>query len=158
MKVAVIGIGQSMRSDDAIGLEAVQNWQRNYRQTASHPEVIVEITELPGLDLLERLNTVNAAVLVDAVRSNSPVATIHRLDLNQLSAFSTTGQSAHGWGLAETLTLARKMNFPAGNIDIRIIGVEVGQVELGRGLSKEIEGAMSTICAAIEATLQALLD
>ncbi len=48
-KVAVIGIGQSLRGDDAAGLIAVRQWQEKYPQTASRPEVRIETDELPGL-------------------------------------------------------------------------------------------------------------
>ncbi len=37
MKIAVIGIGQSLRGDDAAGLEAVRQWQEKYPKTAKPP-------------------------------------------------------------------------------------------------------------------------
>lgn len=157
MKVAVVGIGQSLRGDDAIGLESVQAWQQHYGQTAGRPEITVETAELPGLSLLDILSNADAAILVDAVQSGAAVATIHHLDLDQLAAFSETGNTAHGWGLAETLTLARKLNHPVGSMELRIIGIEIVQVNLGDGLSNEIKDAIPIICAAIEEALQDFL-
>lgn len=158
MKAAVIGVGQSLKGDDAIGLAAVQRWQQCYPQTASRPEVIVEITELPGLSLLDILNGLDAAILVDAVQSDSPVGTIHRLDIDQLLAFSDTARTVHGWGLAETLSMARKLDLPAAGITLKIIGVEVRQMEMGSGLSMEVERVIPILCGVIEETLQALLS
>ncbi|MCK7527480.1 MAG: hypothetical protein MZV64_62685 [Ignavibacteriales bacterium] len=59
-KVAVIGIGQSLRGDDAAGLEAVRQWREKFPETASRLEVQVEAGELPGLALLDVLNDVDA--------------------------------------------------------------------------------------------------
>ena len=158
MKIVVIGIGQSMRGDDAAGLEAVHRWQRDYLQSASQPEVTVEASGVPGLNLLDLLTNVDAAILVDAVRSAAPTGTIHRLVPDQLSAFSDTAQSAHGWGLAETLALADELKLPARNVKIKIIGIEAGPMELGSGLSREVDSAMPGVCSAIEETLQGLLN
>ena len=78
-KVAVIGIGQSLRGDDAAGLEAIRQWQEKFPETASRPEVRVEASELPGFALLDMLEDVDAAILVDAVQSSAQPGTIHRL-------------------------------------------------------------------------------
>ncbi len=55
MKIAVIGIGQSMRGDDAAGLDAIRQWKVEYPETATRPDIRVETSELPGLDLIDRL-------------------------------------------------------------------------------------------------------
>ncbi len=158
MKIAVIGIGQAMKGDDAAGLEAVRHWRQAFRETASRPEVSVEASGLPGLNLLDLLTEVDAAILVDAVRSSAPAGTIHCLEPDQLAAFTGAAQSAHGWGVAETLALAEELKLPARSVKVRIIGIEAGQMELGAGLSRQVESAMPDICAAIEKTLQSLLN
>lgn len=157
MKIVVIGIGQRLRGDDAAGLDAVYRWRTRYPATASRPELDVEASGLPGLGLLDLLSGVDAAVLVDAVRSGAPVGAIHRLDPEGLASFTSGAQSAHGWGVAETLALAEELNLPAHAITVRIVGIEAGQVELGGALSPEIEQAMPSICEAIETEIQGLL-
>jgi hydrogenase maturation protease len=158
MKIAVIGIGQSMRGDDAAGLEAVRRWREIYKESAGRPEVSVEASGLPGLNLLDLFTEADSAILVDAVRSSAPPGTIHRLTPTQLSAFAGAAQSAHGWGVAETLALAEELKLPARDVKIRIIGIEACQMELGSGLSQPIQEIMPFICAAIEETLQELLN
>ena len=106
-KDPLIGIGQSLRGDDAAGLEAVRLWQAQYPQTAQ--KLQVELSELPGLALLDRLDGMEAAILVDAVQSRATPGTIQRLGPEELAAFSTDAQSAHGWGVAETLALGRSL-------------------------------------------------
>ena len=155
MKIVVIGIGQSLRGDDAAGLAAVRQWQEKFPETASRPEIRVEASELPGLALSDLIADFDVAILVDAVQSNAAPGTIHRIGEKDLSAFSSDAKSAHGWGVAETLTLSRQLNqkLPA----IRIIGIEAAQMVMGAGMSEAIEEAIPLACEAIEQEIKSLL-
>ena len=153
--VAVIGIGQSLRGDDAVGLEAVQQWQEKFPETAGRPEVRIEANELPGLALLDMLSEVNAAILVDAVQNSAQPGTIYRVNENELLSFASDSKSAHGWGVAETLRLGHQLMI--SNPNIRIIGVEAEQMNMGAGLSKAIKKALPAICEVIEEEINNLL-
>jgi len=154
IKVAVIGIGQSLRGDDAVGLEAIRQWREKFPETASRPEVQIEASEMPGLALLDTLNEVDAAILVDAIQGSTP-GLIHCLSEEELAAFTSDSKSAHGWGVAETLRLRKKLTDAKANI--RIIGIEVEQTEIGAGLSKVVEDALPKVCEALEAEIKHLL-
>ncbi len=154
-RVAVIGIGQSLRGDDAAGLETVRQWRKKFPETAGRPEVQIEASELPGLALLDVLNDVDAAILVDAVKSSATPGTIHRLSEAELESFTSDSKSAHGWGVAETLRLRQQLTDT--KTIIRIIGIEAEQMETGAGLSKTIEDAMPEICEALEEEVNNLL-
>ena len=155
MKIAVIGIGQSLRGDDAAGLAAVRMWREKFPETASRPEVRVEASELPGLTLIDLIADADVAILVDAVQSNAAPGTIHHIGEKDLSAFTPDSKSAHGWGVAETLTLSRQLNqkLPA----IRIIGIEAAQMVMGVGMSEAVEEAIPLACEAIEQEIKSLL-
>lgn len=154
-RIAVIGIGQSLRGDDAAGLEAIRQWQEKFPETATKPEVQIEASELPGLALIEMLNDVEAAILVDAVQSSTKPGTIHRLSEQELAAFTSESKSAHGWGVAETLQMRSQLTDE--KVKIRILGIEAEQMELGTGLSKAVEDAIPILCEVIEEELNALL-
>ena len=138
--VAVIGIGQSLRGDDAAGLEAVQQWRKKFPETASRSDVRIETSELPGLALLDMFSDVNAAILVDAIQSCANPGTIYRLNENQLASFTSDSKSAHGWGVAETLRLGHQLMDATPNI--RIVGIEAEQMNMGAGLSKAIKDVL----------------
>ncbi len=157
MKLTVIGLGQTLRGDDAAGIEAVRRWERLFHQTAGRPDVSVQYSELPGLGLLDLLEEFEAAVLVDAVSSAAAAGQVYRLDPEQLESFGVGGKSAHGWGIAETLRMDRQMN-PSRPTRIRLIGIEASQVELGQPISAEVEAAFPAACQAIEEEVQALLS
>jgi hydrogenase maturation protease len=146
--VTVIGIGQSLRGDDAVGPEAVRRWREQFIETASRPKVQVEVCELPGLGLLDLFEGADSVLLVDAVQSRATVGTIHQIGPEELAAFTADSNSAHGWGVAETLELARQLGLPLPSI--HLIGIEAGQMEIGAGLSAEVEAALPDVCQAIE--------
>jgi len=156
VKIALIGIGQSLRGDDVAGLEAVRLWQSHYPQTAQ--KLQVELSELPGLALLDRLDGMEAAILVDAVQANAAPGTIQRLGPDELAAFSTNAQSAHGWGVAETLALGRSLNPGLAKCRITLIGIVGGQFSLGAGLSPAVQAALIEAAALIEKEIRGLLD
>jgi len=148
--IKIIGIGQSMRGDDAAGLAAVQRWYETYQAKLSRPHVQYELAELPGVGLLSLLEGTRAAILVDAVHSDSKAGTVHVFNENQLEAFMEGAGSAHGWGVAETLSLGRKLMPTELPEKLILIGIEAGQLNLGESLSPEVEAALSEVGCLIE--------
>ena len=159
MKIVVIGVGQTMRGDDAVGVVAVRSWQTHYPQTAKHPDVQLEISELPGLDLLELLSGAEFALIVDAVQSGRPAGEIQILDEQAISAFEpgTTG-SAHGWGVAETIQLGHKLGRADLPRSLMIMGITAQQFEIGSSLSPEIIENLPNIIDEIENQVRAALQ
>ena len=155
--IVVVGIGQTLRGDDAAGLEAVRRWEARYPDSAGRPGLRVEISELPGLDLLNLLEGAQAAVIVDAVRSSAPPGKIHRLSPDDLAAFTPDASSAHGWGVAETLQLGRTLSPSLAKCRLTLIGIEAGQMSMGAGLSPEVERVIDAASDLIEKALKALL-
>ena len=152
--IKLIGIGQSLRGDDAAGLAAVRLWQEKYQLPGSHPDLQVEIAELPGIGLLSLLEGCRYAILVDAVRSGAMTGTIHILRREQLESFQAGTASAHGWGVAETLELGQRL-MPAAMPDkLVVIGIEAGEISLGGPLSQEVEAALPEVARLIEQLLE----
>jgi len=150
--VAVIGIGQSLRGDDAAGLEAIRQWREKFQETANRPEVRVEASELPGLSLLDVIEDVDAAILVDAVQSSAPPGSIHCLTENDLATFTSDAKSAHGWGVAETLSMGRLLG--RAHIPIRLIGIEAEQMILGAGMSQAVQDNIPVVCKVIQEEIE----
>jgi hydrogenase maturation protease len=155
MNITIIGVGQSLRGDDAAGLTAVQLWQDAHPVTAQ--QVRVEIVENPGVSLLNLLEGSDAAILVDAVQSGSLPGTLHCLTEKELGAFLDGTDSAHGWGIAETLALGRTIdpeNMPG---QIMIIGIEIGQIKMGERLSPKVAAVLPETVQLIQGRIRNLL-
>ncbi len=155
--IKIIGIGQSLRGDDAAGLSAVRLWVETFHAEALPQGVQVELTELPGIGLLNLLQGAHYAILVDAVHSGVRPGTIHRLIEDQLESFTTGSGSAHGWGVAETLSLGRQLeptNLPP---ELILIGIEAGQLDLGEALSPDVASSLPEVTRLIEQYMSAAL-
>jgi len=138
----VIGVGQSLRGDDAVGLEVVRRWQSTYPQTAQRPDVRVHLVELSGLALLDVLEGAQAALLVDAVRSprHAPgtVLTLREADLQR---FGAGAGSAHGIGVAEALALGRALDVALPD-HLVVLGLVGETFDVGAGLSASVQCAL----------------
>ena len=157
MKVILVGVGQSLRSDDAVGMVAVQEWQSKYQQSADNPDLRVEIAQLSGLALLDLISGTYAAIIVDAVRSGSDVGTIHQVTFNDLATFTSGSNSAHGWGVAETLALGMKLYPQSLPQIILLIGIEGERFDPGESLSPGVVDKLPDIVNVIEEKIQHLL-
>ena len=156
MIITVIGIGQRLRGDDEAGLEAVSLWQNKYPATAGSASIRVELVESPGIGLLALMENAQAAILVDAVMSGVQPGTLVRLRHTDLAAYQEGTNSAHGWGVAETLALGAKISPETLPEHILIIGIEAGQVNLGQAFSPAVSTALEKAADLIQESVQSL--
>jgi hydrogenase maturation protease len=156
MNILILGIGQSLRGDDAAGLEAVRLWQNQYPYSASR--FSVEVCELPGLGLLNLLEGMQAAVLVDALQTSAGPGSLVRLGPDELAVFTPETQSAHGWGVAETLCLGRSLYPELARCRITLIGIVGAQFDLGAGLSPAVLAGLKEAADLIEKEVQSHLS
>lgn len=158
MKLTVIGLGQTLRGDDAAGREAVRRWQKAYPATAARADVDVQLSELPGLALIDMLEGYDGAILVDALQSSAQPGTLHVLALEDLASFDLGAKSAHGWGVAETLKMGAQLDPATPRIPMQLIGIVIKQMGLGSGLSEAVENALPAACRSIQETVERLLS
>lgn len=152
MNILTLGIGQSLRGDDAAGLETVRLWQSRFPLTASR--VKVELSEMPGIALLDSLVGMDRVILVDAVRSPSPAGTIFRLGPNELASFTSETVSSHGWGLAETLHLGYSLYPWLTRCKITLFGIVGSDYDFGAKLTPEVTEAVSKVAEMMESEIQ----
>jgi hydrogenase maturation protease len=156
-RIVVIGFGQSLRGDDAAGLQAVHQWQASFPETASRPEVQVEALEMPGLNLLDYLDGMEAAVLVDAVQSSALPGTVHRFRLKDAFSFTPDALSAHGWGVTETLQLGRALYPSLAKCRLILIGLTGKDFGMCTKLSPDVEAALPQAAEMIHREVSRLL-
>jgi hydrogenase maturation protease len=146
-----------MRGDDAAGLEAVRLWQSVHPETATRADIRVAALEGSGLELIEVLQDIDGAVLVDAVSSDAPAGTLHQIVPEALASMPGNAAAAHGWGVREVLRLAAALQPEIGHREIRLLGVETAQIEVGQGLSEAVKAALPALSEAIEQQVTSLL-
>lgn len=151
--ITVVGIGQTLRGDDAAGPEAVQLWLKTFTETAGHPRLRVQHADMPGLELIDLLSGADAVLLVDAVQSGSTPGKLHLVTPQQAIPSGAGDGSSHSWGVAETLALASELHYPLPP-QIMILGIEAASFQMGAPLSKAVAEALPKAAELIEDRVQ----
>ncbi|MFP3853058.1 MAG: hydrogenase maturation protease [Anaerolineales bacterium] len=151
--VLLLGIGQRLRGDDALGLATIEAWQKKH---PNHPAVAVATLESPGLSLLTALSGYATAIIVDAVRTGAEAGRVFHLQDTEITAFGPGASSAHGFGVAETLAMGRTLQPEELPTTVYLIGIEAGSVEVGMPISQEGRRAIPKAVQAIEDALEKL--
>jgi hydrogenase maturation protease len=146
-RTVVIGIGNPDRGDDAVGLEVACR----LRGQLSRDVRVLEANGEAG-SLLAKLESTDAAYLVDACLSGAAPGTVLRFDASRepLPA-ARFGISTHGIGLGELLELARTL----GSLPPHcfVYAIEAESFRAGAPLSPVVAAAAAALAERICAEL-----
>ena len=150
-KIIVLGLGNDILTDDAIGLHVV----RELRQRLAGVEgVDVRETMEMGLALLDFIVGYRGLVLVDSIQTGKVapgvIQEIDGTDLKQLP-----GPTPHFLGVGETLALGRQLGLTMPT-EVKIFAIEVQDpFTLGEQLTPALKEAFPKI---VERVVAAVLD
>jgi len=137
--VKVIGIGNPLASDDAIGLHVARELLKV--KLPSNVEVIE--ADSTGPSVLESIAGADKVILIDAAVGENGPGTIHRLSLDNIHPSRCNVRSVHEIDLVDLLRvekLAQPETFPK---ELVIIGIEVADTTRCRqGLSDAVRNAI----------------
>jgi hydrogenase maturation protease len=139
MRRLVLGLGNALLGDDAVGLHVARAIAERWGGTEG---LTVAQDERGGFALLEHLAGFERALLIDAIQTGAPVGTLHRLGVETVPTQRTA--TAHGINLRMALEVGRRsgLSLPGIN-DITILGIEAGDVlTFAERLSPEVENAI----------------
>lgn len=151
-KVAVIGIGNVLTGDDAVGPHVVRVLEARY----ALPESVQVIDAgTPGYDLTAFLVGMDAAVLVDAVKAKGAAGELRVYEKAELlSRKPILAVSPHEPGVREALLNADFMGVTPPVV--RLVGVIPARTDTGIGLSGEVRAALPGAVERVAAELRAL--
>ena len=146
MRTIILGVGNPICGDDAVGLHVVQQLRRR----VDDPDVTIEEAMTGGLPLVERLAGYDRAIIIDSIRDgNAEEGDVRRLTAD---AFTSAADShPHGIDFGTALSYLKKISDEVP--DIVVIGVVIGECELAEQLSPAIAAAVP---CAVEMVLGAL--
>jgi len=142
--VLVLGIGNTVMSDDGVGVKVVQSLQEQYR-FPDHVELLDGGTL--GLDLLPKLEGISRLIIVDAVETGSAPGTCVRLSGDELPIALETKLSPHQMGLKDLLAVARLLGHAPG--EMVLIGVQPGSIEMSTELTPAVEAQVEAMKGAV---------
>lgn len=139
----VIGIGNPLRGDDAIGLLVA----RRVRELAGPEVEVLELEGEPGR-LIDAWQGAETAVVVDAVRSGAVEGAVLRFDASAegLPA-SVAAASTHALGLGDAIEIARALGRLPGRLIV--YGVEGARFEAGATVSEPVAAALEEAAEAV---------
>ncbi|MGQ9369641.1 HyaD/HybD family hydrogenase maturation endopeptidase [Azospirillum sp. ST 5-10] len=104
MSILVLGLGNILMSDEGIGVRVVEAFARDWTVPG---QVSVVDGGTCGMDMLDIIASHDALVVVDAVRTGAPPATLVRLTGDEVPAFFKGKLSPHQLGLSDLLATLR---------------------------------------------------
>lgn len=136
-RILVLGLGNDILGDDAVGLLAA----RRLREHCSAEVDVVEAAE-SGLGLLDFLEGRRHALLLDAILTGRhPVGSV--LEFSREDFRTTGGSSPHYTGLPEFLRLAECLAIPVPT-ELCVLAMEVEDpYRVREGLSLAVDQALS---------------
>ncbi len=149
-RVSVIGIGNVLEGDDAIGPTVVRVFEARY---AVAEDVSIIDGGTPGLDLTAYMMGLEGLVVVDAIKTRTGGAGDVKVYDKQgiLNRGPMVALSPHEPGLRESILHAefQGVSPPA----ISLVGVVAGSIEFGCRLTPEVRGAIDGAVEAVRVAL-----
>ena len=114
----ILGLGNQLLCDDGVGIYIVREIKKQIKKA----NIVVEEASIGGLELLDRLQGYDKAILIDAVvTEKNPVGKLIKMKPEDLPSGSAT--TRHHVGLSEALDLGKKLGMHLPK-EIVIYGVE----------------------------------
>lgn len=149
MTTLILGLGNELLSDDAIGILAARAAHAAFED---RDDVRVMESAMSGLALLDLFLEYDRVIVIDGIRTdrNAP-GTVTELSPSDLDAI--VAPSPHYAGLPEMLAVARRLDlhFPD---DVRILAVETEDPwTIGGGVSDSVRRALPEVLARVRGLL-----
>ena len=133
-KIIIIGVGNSFRSDDGVGLLVAKELRK---LELSGVSVVTE--QRDGLKIMDHWSPGDHVVIVDAIFSGSDEGTILRVDLMHSRQPASAVQSTHSFDIAGAVRLSKVSGtLPASVI---LYGIEGKNFTMGTSPSEKVLAA-----------------
>lgn len=150
MKAVVLGVGNTIRADEGVGVRVVEALERDYVL----PEGVVAIDAgTSSMEMLEALSYLDFLLVVDAIADGKTPGELIRLEGEAVPVFFRRNLSPHGIGLSDVLAALEFMG--AAPKETVILGVEPLSLELSTELTPTVAARVPELVAQVVAALAA---
>lgn len=152
-RINVLGIG-SPYGDDQAGWKVVDLLKQNIVIPPNiSPYVLIECHDRPGIRLIELMSKTDTVFLIDAIKTNKPLGTIHRFKKEDI--LEPKNQfSSHHIGVLQALQIAEALNLLPNKI--LFYGIEIDTIILEPHLSPAVILAVAQLAAQLKIEIEAL--
>ncbi|MEA3511237.1 MAG: hydrogenase maturation protease [Actinomycetota bacterium] len=144
--VVVIGVGNRMMGDDAVGPIVIDRLAGRLPESVTLVESVGDATHL-----LDTWCDARLTVVVDAVVSGGVPGSVHRIDGKRGFPSSWRSASTHLIGVVEAIDLGGAVDMMSDKLVV--YGIEIGKVEPGVTMSPEIDDAADEVVELVAAEI-----
>jgi hydrogenase maturation protease len=151
-KIAVIGLGNSLRRDDGIGVIILESLLNNYKR----PDIDYLNFGIASFDLIHRLQDYDTALLIDGINAELPVGELKIFGLEQASF--TNGDNAissHELNLKDIFKLTQDLEIKT---KIYVAGIQVQDIGFGEFLSVPLKEKLQELTKQIDKFIGTVLN
>jgi len=143
-KKAVIGIGNTLRKDDGVGIVVLESLIRSHKKNG------IDYFDLgsASFDLINRIQNYDAVLIIDAIKAELPVGELKIFELNSVNyPANISPGSTHDLDLRNVFEICKKLKIKT---KIFIAGISVEDVSYGEELSDLLRPKVKNIIKRID--------
>ena len=154
-KIAVIGLGNSLRRDDGIGVIILESLLNNYKRSG----IDYLNFGIASFDLMHRLQDYDTALLIDGIVAGLLAGELKIFNLEEVAFSKEDSQeimvSTHELNLKDIFRLTRNLEIKT---KIYIAGIQVQDVGFGESLSEPLKNNLERITKQVDKFIQERLS
>lgn len=149
MPILVLGLGNTIMTDDGFGVRVVEMLSSRYRFRG---DVRLLDGGTLGLDLLPHLEETGRLLIVDALEMKAPPGTVFRMDGDEVPRAFASKLSVHQMGAQDLLAVSELMgHLPA---ELVVWGAQPECIEMGTELTTTMAAALEPVVAGVVGELR----
>ena len=133
MRAVVLGIGNTILTDEAAGVRAVEALERAYKMPA---DVQVIDGGTSGMEMIEDLSNLDFLIVIDVVKTGAAAGTVVKIQGDQIPVFFRRKLSPHQIALPDVLACLELLDTMPK--EIIVLGVELISLELGMEMTPTV--------------------
>jgi hydrogenase maturation protease len=149
MSILVLGLGNTIMTDDGFGVEVVTRLASRYHFQG--PVQLLDGGTL-GLDLLPYLEEVDSLLIVDALDMRAEPGRTFRIEGEEVPRAFASKLSVHQMGLQDLLAVAELQGHVPRNLVVW--GVQPECIEMGTALTATVAAAVEPVVTRVREELQ----
>jgi len=144
VKALVLGIGNLLIGDEGVGCLTVEALSRRYTLPPS-----VECVDggTAGFELLSMIDSKEHVILIDALRNDMEPGTVVMVEGEHVPKAFMARTTPHQLGICDVLAAAQLTEIMPKHLTL--YGIEPKQMEVGIGLTPEVQAGMEKIICAV---------
>lgn len=133
-RVAVLGVGNVLVSDEGFGVHMIDHLTRNY---AFEPEIQLIDGGTSGMELLGFIKDFDKLLLLDCTEGKGEPGSLYFFDDDAIDYYFNSDISAHEVGIQDIFYI-HGLDENAPKLEVKVIGCQPASLEIGMELSPEV--------------------